>query len=182
MGEHQMKTLVGIAQLACIIGGFVALFQGHWMWLIVGWVAAGILGYLGNQLVRAQDGISESGKQAVDTFPQIVAHLRAGNFESAAKLSRGAASGFAIGKDTELLAVARQFEAAALIASGDLNSAQTRLNQVDAAIRPLATARSGATPQPVAELLEVQEFMRHELSRGVPLSGTFVERFLAHFD
>uniref|UniRef100_UPI000A3E25EA hypothetical protein n=1 Tax=Demequina pelophila TaxID=1638984 RepID=UPI000A3E25EA len=77
---------------ACLIGGVVALFNGRWVDMIVALVVAMRAGFIGNWAVKAQEGISESGRETLPDIDRAIDWLHAGEFQSANVAARGAAT------------------------------------------------------------------------------------------
>src|SRR4051812_3702556 len=122
-----MKALFGLLQLACAVGGIVALFHGQWLLLIAAWIAAGLVGLFGARAVRGVDGISESGRQALGAIPRAVELLRRGEYRAATGVTRSAVTGFRMGGDKSLLPVALTLHAVALASTRDLTGAEKAL-------------------------------------------------------
>src|SRR5690606_29989130 len=119
-----MKGCLGIIQIALGIGGIIALINGEWGLMLGAWIGASVVGFLGNSYVKATEGVSQLGQDAMDQIQAALFELRQGNYAHASRLSSSAVQSIRIGRDQLLLPLALQVQATALGATQDIEGAK----------------------------------------------------------
>jgi hypothetical protein len=173
-----VKALFGLIQMACVVGGFVALFNGQWLVLTGAWVAAGLVGLAGNRLVRGVDGVSQTGRDAMASIPRAIELLRRGEYRAATGVTRSAVSSFRMGGDKTLLPIALTVHAVALAGIRDVAGAEKAISEASR----LFDAVPAALAAEATEMRQVHASVRRELQDGVPDPSRLVENFLAFND
>ncbi|WP_395243501.1 hypothetical protein ACGGZK_15410 [Agromyces sp. MMS24-K17] len=173
-----MKTFLGFLQVGSGIGGLIALFNGQWGLTILAWGFALLIGYLGNRMVRAVEGVSQTGREALGGVSQSIDLLRRGEYRSALGVSRSTVSSFRMGGDKAFLPIALTIHAVALGATGDVQGARRAAQEADDGFRRLPPMLAADAD----EMREVLAVVRRELDRGVPDPSGLVEKFLAFND
>ena len=175
-----MKGLLGLIQLACVIGGVVAVFNGRWPLLIVGWVAAGGIGLVGSRMVKHATGISESGREVLanGTIASAIDLLRTGNYSAAMGLTRSAVQSFRMGGDKDFLPIVLTLHAVALAALRDIAGAHRALDDAVDTLQSLSPATRSAFASELAEMQQIHVLLRRELRNGVLDPRRMVEDFI----
>lgn len=173
-----MKSALGCLQLILWGGGIVALFNAQWIAMIACWVAAALVGFAGNQMVRLAQGVSQSGQDAIGNVNRSVTLLERGEYESAVGATRALVSGFRSGGDKQLLPLALTFHSVALGAARDVPGARRALDEAARGLRMMPREFADE----VAELRHVHQTIERELDRGVPDPSRLVAEFLAWND
>ena len=173
-----MKGLFGLIQIACLVGGFVALFNGQWLVLIGAWVAAGLVGLAGNRIVRGIDGVSETGREAMASISRAIELLRRGEYRAATGVTRSAVSNFRLGGDKNLLPIALTVHAVALASTRDVVGAENAISEASRLFDKVPAALAAEA----SEMRQVHASVRRELQNGVPDPHRLVEDFLTFND
>lgn len=173
-----MKGLIGLLQLACLVGGVVALFNGQWLLLIGAWLVAGLVGLAGNRLVRVVDGVSETGREAMSQILRAIELLRRGEYRAASGVTRSAVSSFRMGGDKNLLPIALTMHAVALASVNDAAGAEAAVIEA----KGLTAALPPALQADAEDFREIQGLVERELRKGLPDADGLVREFLAFND
>jgi hypothetical protein len=170
-----VKTVLGLLQFGCMLGGFIALFNGQWLAMVGAWVAAGLIGLAGNRVVRAAEGISETGREAVADVSRAIELLRRGEFGAATGVTRSAVTGFRMGGDKDLLPIAMTVHAVSLASIRDVSGAEQALTEASGMLRSLPPELAAELP----DMRHMHALVQRELQNGVPDPSRLVAEFLA---
>lgn len=169
-----MKAFLGFIQIGLGIVGIVALVNGQWLGMIAAWAVGFGVGYLGNRAVRATDGISQLGQDALGNVDRAIDLLRRGEFRAASGVTRSTISSFRMGGDKRLMPMALALHAVALASSQDLSGARRALQE--------SREYLGFTPRGVSaeadELRQLHALIQREIESGVKDPELLVAGFL----
>lgn len=169
-----MKAFLGFVQFGLGVAGIVALINGQWLPMIGAWVAGGLVGLVGNRLVRMTEGVSQSGQDAIGDVRRTSDLLRRGAYPAAVGTTRSLVSAFRSGGDRVLLPFALTLHSVALAAVRDHVGAQRALTEATQLLRFMPAEFSGD----VAEMREMHAAIQRELDWGVPDPSRLVASFL----
>lgn len=170
-----MRVLFGFLQVGMGVGGLIALFNGQWLWMILAWAGAFLVGFRGNRMTRSLNGVSDSAYESLANIPQAIDQIRAGNFQSAAGLSLGAVNSFRLGGDKALLPMALVVRAVALGGGGKFDQARKAADEAER----LSTSQSRQHAELLAEMRPIILQVQRELSSARPDPRRLVSEFLA---
>lgn len=177
-----MRALLGLIQIGCAIYGIVALIGGRWLLGIGFWVAAGLVGVVGNRLTRAIYGVSETGRDVPRKVSHAMDLLERREYRIAAGVARSAVSDARLGGDKALLPITLTIHAVALACQRELSEAQ----QVLFRARDALTQTRNQLNSPQLALFEMEEMLEqtHRLVQraiddGVPDPSRLAADFLA---
>lgn len=169
-----MRALFGFMQIGLGIGGFVALFNGQWLVMILCWVGGFLVGWLGNHVVRVMMGVSQAGQDAMGNLPRALEQISSGNYVAAEGTSLGAVNAFRMGGDRAFLPMALTLRAVALGANGKFDQARAAVNEAEV----LSRGGSQQLQEIQAEIRPLILVVQSELRTPVPDSQRLVKRFL----
>jgi hypothetical protein len=165
-------------QVAGLVGGVVALFNGQWLAVIGAWLFAGLIGLAGNRMVKGVEGISQFGQDALPNIPRTVELLRRGDYDAAKGMSRAAVNSFRMGGDKELLPIALTMHAVTLAATRDIAGAENAIAEAGRLFDRMPPALAAQ----LDEVRELHAFVGRALRNGVPDPSRFVQEFLTFND
>ncbi|MBC9953793.1 hypothetical protein ICM05_03885 [Leucobacter sp. cx-42] len=119
-----MKAFFGFLQFVLGAVGLFALFNGQWVAVLICWAGAGFVGFIGGRLVRRVEGVSEGGRQVLQSIGQAVQKLEIGDYDAANGLMASAVFQFKAGGDKGLLVLALSLQAVTKAAVGDYDAAR----------------------------------------------------------
>lgn len=171
-----MKSLLGLIQIGLGIAGLVALVNGQWLTMVGCWVGGLVVGVLGNRAVRAAEGLSETGRGALQTVPEVIEALRRGERQRALGLSNSAVRDFRMGGDKPLLMLALTLQAVTFAGTGAMDKARAALSESRQRLGelPYAAAREAG------EIEKLHAILAEELSKHSPNGDRIVSRFLEY--
>ena len=170
-----MKSALGCLQFILWGGGIVALINGQWVAMIVSWVAAALVGFAGDRMVRLAEGVSQSGQNAVGDAARAIALLKHGDYASAVRSTRAFVAALRYGGDQLLLPLALTLHSVALAATGDLADARRALGEASQGLRSMPRELTDEAD----DLRRLHESIQRELDRGAPDPSRVVAEFIA---
>ncbi|MGB3413906.1 MAG: hypothetical protein WBA28_04230 [Microbacteriaceae bacterium] len=172
-----MKGCLGIIQIGLGIGGVIALLNGAWWLLLAAFGASIIIGILGSLYVKATEGVSQIGQDAIKEVGSAIQQLRQGNLAAANNLSRSAIRSFKFGGDKMLLPLALTVHAVTLAALGEIDASKKALAESSQLLKSMPVfAELDDKSQDFID--ETHRFLEKALNKGVKDPARFVEKFL----
>ncbi len=170
-----MKSLLGLIQIGLGIAGLVALVNGQWLTMVGCWVGGLVVGVLGNRAVRATEGLSETGRGALQTVPQVIEALRREE-RWGARPSNSAVRDSPHGWDKPLLMLALTLQAVTFAGTGAMEKARAALSESRERLGelPYAAAREAG------DIEKLHAILAEELSKDSPNGDRIVFRFLEY--
>ncbi|NUT72743.1 hypothetical protein [Pseudarthrobacter sp. C4D7] len=170
-----MRAFLGFLQIACGIGGVIALFNGQWLAMVGALTTAFVIGLVGVRATKAVNGISDLGFEAIGSVSQAVDLIRRGAYTQAEGVSLGAVNSLRFGGDRHFLPIALTVRAVALCANGKFDAARMAADEAEALSRNPPARSPGGYDEIRPMILAVQR----ELRSSTPSSGRVVLEFLA---
>lgn len=170
-----MRAFLGFLQIACGIGGVIALFNGQWLAMVGAWTTAFVIGLVGVRATKAVNGISDMGRESIGSVPQTIDLIRRGAYTQAEGVSLGAVNSFRIGGDRHFLPIALTVRAVALGANGKFDAARKAADEAELLSRNTPARIPGGYDEIRPVILAVQR----ELRSSTPSSACVVSVFLA---